>query len=666
MAVILNTKFDPFSYEELVRPAMEMTLAHQEVEQGLAELEAQAAEWETKANRETDPIAHSRYMNYARDLKMQAHNLATRGLNAQSRKQLYNMSSRYNQDIKPISEAFEQRRVQALMQQQQKGQDSTMMFDRDAGSTSLDEYLANPSLSYRNFSGATLQAMATAAATKLAQELKSFGKTGSVDAYTDIITAKYGLTSEEVALAIADPTDPRANKALTAIINEVLDASGIKSWNNPAALEEAMGYINNGLYHAIGTNVPNLQENWGARKKKEFEYQMASQNDQQAHELLKQSRDHAHQEKMAGLSGKGKGAGSDGEEYPYNSAVGKFISLKDQEESKEQWEHAKKNGYVEVDKEGNVIGITDKGRDFYRNTKVIAADKDVQWGSYTSEEQKKHNKEHPGSVTGYVKVIENSKSRADKIGKQKYGEPFNALSYDPKWYNFMNNLAKKKSGDDNAIAWYGEDPFIMGEYGIEQMNNLVKGAWGNPETGNTDLLGNKAITTNVTDTNTDRLMKDVASNTADSKITTYTNTNQGKWTIDDYIGKDKLNNYVPERIVTLKNDPYQPMLQLYAMKEDGDKKVPDHETAPIYVPLPSIDSHYENYRNMLANYFTNVQVIDDYDTQIANTGKYDGNIANYTQARLNTNIYNPYNILYLGEQEFKKALSSVTGKEIKD
>lgn len=597
MAVILNTKFDPFSYEELVRPAMEMTLAHQEVEQGLAELESQAAEWETKANRETDPIAHSRYMNYARDLKMQAHNLATRGLNAQSRKQLYNMSSRYNQDIKPISEAFEQRKVQALLQQQQKGQDSTMMFDRDAGSTSLDEYLANPSLSYRNFSGATLQAMATAAATKLAQELKSFGKTGSVDAYTDIITAKYGLTSEEVALAIADPTDPRANKALTAIINEVLDASDIKSWNNPAALEEAMGYINNGLYHAIGTNVPNLQENWGARKKKEFEYQMAAQNDQQAHELLKQGRDHAHQEKMAGLSGSGKGKGTGSEGARTLTQVSSdVLSLEELKTNNPLAPYIDGHGiikYFTTDEKGN-INMTEKGKYVLKQNDIATALEDdlgipaYNSGNVSMSDKNKYT--HLSIRNGTTKEYEYYKDKLADTGMSNTQIKLLLSDFDPSYVDltFQERYDGNRSYIDNYNSAQNGNKYDLAQYSM--------------------------LTTEIQDNDKRSIMADISTATTGDMIPVYSRSANGQFIQTDDMDKEDLNKYSPRQIVITK--PLTPTMQalpyIKLMETTDDGKFKTNGDV-IFVPANMNSQHMKNYTTAANAYFASTQKLLEYN-----------------------------------------------------
>lgn len=668
MAFILNTKFNPFTYDELVRPAMEMTLAHQEVEQGLAELETQAAEWESKANRETDPIAYAQAINYARDLRMQASNLARQGLTGRSRKQLYGMASRYNTEIKPIQTAFEQREKDRLIQQQSRAKDGTMLFSREASNTSLDDYIANPSLGFKSFSGTALQAMAASQAAKLAEELKSFGKTGKIDAYYDILTTKYGLTSDEIASFIADPTSPNANKALQAIMNETLKASGIEQWGNPQAVKDAIGYISMGLWQAIGKEAAQINANFGAQEGLKHQHALGQIAAKGREDRKTYAANKAVDAKYAKANGNGKGNGNgDGDDITpsnYLSAVGTMLTDAEKKDYIEKIKKFKDKGYFTYDKDGNITGIANRGINTYRNTKVIAANADLQPGN--QEHKTTYNRDGDLVTASLAEDTKYQREQANKKGKAKYGNTFSVESYDPEFYAFLNGLEQKRSNNPKAVAWYGKHEYDMGDHSKTMFNNLVKHAFSTPQGDpKVDLVGHKAITTNVQDPQSEILMTDIAYNMSGSNINTYKIKQNGKWEIDDNINKTNLVNYKPQKIVTTATgDPMVELIPLIpvASTSSSPKNV-DYTENKIYVPLPS-GGHYDNYRSAVAQVFVNSAVLEQYNKEIKETGKYSGNIADVNEAYLNTNVYNPNNLLFRAEDELSRALSAVTGTNI--
>lgn len=675
MAFILDTKFNPFTYDELVRPAMEMTLAHQEVEKGLAELEAQAAEWESKANRETDPIAYAQAINYARDLRMQASNLARQGLTGRSRKQLYGMASRYNTEIKPIETAYTQREKDRLIQQQARAQDGTMLFSREASNTSLDAYIANPSLGFKSFSGTALQAMAASQAAKLAEELKSFGKTGKIDAYYDILTTKYGLSSDEISSFITDPTSPNANKALQAIMNETLKASGIEQWGNPQAVKDAIGYINMGLWQAVGKEASQINANFAAQEGLKQQHALGQIAAKGREDRKTYAANRAVDAKYAKANGKGDG--DDMTPSNYLSAVGTMLTDAEKKEYRKQIKKFKDKGYLTYDKDGNITGITNGGIDAYRNTKVISANKDLQPGNQKVEAAQVYKRSDLPGEGGFYKTEEGTvhktqatamlqRKLANEKGKAKYGNTFNVESYDPEFYAFLNTLEEKRTGGKTTKAWYGQHEYAMGDHSKAMFNNLVKNAFSTPEGDpNIDLVGHKAITTNVQDTQAERLKTDLAYDMSGDAINTYKIKANGKWEVDDNIDKGELDNYRPQKIVTTATG--RPMVELIPLqpvaKTSGSSKSANYTEDKIYVPLP-VGGHYDNYRNAVKQVFVNSAVLEQYNKEIDETGKYSGNIADVTEAYLNTNLYNPKNLIFLAEDELSRALSAVGGTNI--
>lgn len=268
-SLVINSKFKPFTYDELMKPVHDSTAAHQEVEAAYGALDTQASKWEHMANQATDEKAYTMYKTYADDLRAQANNLARNGLNALSRKDLLTMQRRYAQEITPIENAYTRRAALADEQRKLSQQDISLRFQRDAATMSLDDFIDNPMLDYgKSYSGAALEKQAGEAAASLAKGLREYAVTGTSDPYTNAFVQKYGYTPERITKFLSDfenPNSPNHDEALAQILNSVIDTSEVRSWNDEAALTEAYEWASRGLLKAIGESKVNPMENFKAR-----------------------------------------------------------------------------------------------------------------------------------------------------------------------------------------------------------------------------------------------------------------------------------------------------------------------------------------------------------------------------------------------------------------
>lgn len=251
-SLIINSRFSPFSYQEMLAPVLTATQAHQELENQYGELATKASVWEEMANEQTDPYAYKMYKTYADDLEKQAGQLAREGLNATSRRNMLNMRTRYAKEITPIEQAYNTRQRQAEQQQQALLQNPTLMLSRRAATTSLDKYIENPNLDYESYSGALLTQQVGQAAAAIAKELRNYGKGKPLDGFTRTWLQQHGYTAGEVALAINNPNDPNSSKVLNTIVNNVIADSGISKWADDKTLNQAYSYARQGLWQAVG------------------------------------------------------------------------------------------------------------------------------------------------------------------------------------------------------------------------------------------------------------------------------------------------------------------------------------------------------------------------------------------------------------------------------
>lgn len=295
-SIVINSRFKPFSYAEMLAPVQQSTEAHQQVEDAYANLATQAELVAGKANEQTDPVAYARYKSYADDLMAQADRLARYGLTPEDRRSMLGLRARYAKDIIPIQEAIETRKKQAEMQQQAYLQNPTLLLSRRASTTSLDDYLKNPNLEYDSYSGAMLTQQVSQQAQALAKELTEYGLGKPIDSYTNTFLKKHGFTSAQVLEAITNPNDPKSSPVLKAIVDQTLASSGVTSWGDEATVARARAYANQGLFSAVGTSDVAPMENFEARENLKFGHQVALENLQHRHAMARQRQAQAAQQ----------------------------------------------------------------------------------------------------------------------------------------------------------------------------------------------------------------------------------------------------------------------------------------------------------------------------------------------------------------------------------
>ena len=260
-SLVIGSKFSPFTYEELLKAPIMATQAHQELEAGLSDLATKANVWEGILNEQTDKEAYNLYKNYAEELKSQAESLASQGLTLENRKALAKMKSRYTSEITPIENAYTRRQSLANEQREAKSKDATILFDRDIATMSLDDFIKNPEATYTPYSGALIASQVGSAAKSLAKVMRDNPREWKKilnNQYYETMMQK-GYTPEEVLLATLD--DPKAPQDLINIVEDVINSTGIKGWNNPNALKQAYNYARQGLWESVGEAAYQVQNN---------------------------------------------------------------------------------------------------------------------------------------------------------------------------------------------------------------------------------------------------------------------------------------------------------------------------------------------------------------------------------------------------------------------
>ena len=249
-----GVKFQPFSFEEMLRPLAMYTQEYNAIEQAYGDLNTKANEIAALANETDDPITYQRYKDFENSLRSKANTMAKQGLDTTSRRQLLDMRSRFATDITPIQNAIQRRNMLAEEQRKALLQNPTLMFQRDFNTrnydTSLDRFLENANYDYgAQYSGALLTQEVSKMASNLARELRNIS-TGKLDKYTNTFLKKYGLSTSEVMRAIQDPTDPRGARALSAIYQSAVDK--VPEELRELYKDQIRDYATQGFWSAIG------------------------------------------------------------------------------------------------------------------------------------------------------------------------------------------------------------------------------------------------------------------------------------------------------------------------------------------------------------------------------------------------------------------------------
>lgn len=272
---VINNKFRPYSFDELIKPYQIYGQAYKEQEAALGDLEAKAATLEAALSQKNDPIAHATYTNYLNQVREAADDIATRGLSTASRNKVRTLTTAFNQNVVPIQAAYNRRKE--LQDEQRKAMlaNPTLYYQRNlndsttpeaAYASSIDRFIENPNYDYGNFfSGALLEKQVSDAASILAKELTDYGQGKRLDDYTKTFMQQHGFTRDQVLNAIQNPNSPDAPAVLRAIVDSVVKGSGVAQWGDKNALDAAYASASRGLYSAVGQTSVSPYDDFGAK-----------------------------------------------------------------------------------------------------------------------------------------------------------------------------------------------------------------------------------------------------------------------------------------------------------------------------------------------------------------------------------------------------------------
>ena len=274
-SLTVNSTFKPFTYQELATPLDRAELYHEKLAEEYDKLSTQADVLEAMGHNESDKNsgAYSRYKAYSDALRKEADALYKFGLNTESRQRLTDLRRRYNTDIVPIQNAWSKREKEADDQMKAQLQNPSLMFTRDARTTTLDDYVRNPTGGYGVINGANITAQMAGMAKNLSKQVRS-GNRQNIDAYTYNYIEKYGLDENLIRNWQDSPT-------LSAMYKQVMESNGVTpealngSSNMQSIIDKSTGYAEMGMWNAMGEDKSHIVEDYGARLEAQTQKEIA-------------------------------------------------------------------------------------------------------------------------------------------------------------------------------------------------------------------------------------------------------------------------------------------------------------------------------------------------------------------------------------------------------
>lgn len=252
MRVILtnNATFEPFTFDELLKPLSMYTTEYNAVEEGLSTLGSTADLLKQYAMEDQDSEAFKRYNQFTSDLDSLAETMASSGLSAVGRKHLLEMTKRYASEITPIETAVKNRAAIAAEQRKLKAHKPTLMFDKDFSTeVSVDAMISNPNLGYTTVDGEDLYKAGVAAAKAFSSRRFNDSTRLALGTQYHQLTQEQGVSEIEAAAWLARKYNiPELDEAVSRIQRQY-NTNSLSDEGQLASLNYTISGIMDGLVY---------------------------------------------------------------------------------------------------------------------------------------------------------------------------------------------------------------------------------------------------------------------------------------------------------------------------------------------------------------------------------------------------------------------------------
>lgn len=260
MKLTITSKFQPFSYDDLIKPYMQYKEVYEKAEADYANLAAQTEQWKNIANQTESPKAYAMYSKYSNALK-EASDDFSHGMTIQNRGMLTSLKNRYASEIIPIAKAGEDLAKAETARMELKAKNPNAVFEKEK--LSIDDFLDGKRYSNNYWDG-------TAAAARIAAKAEALGKALFSSPQSELylngqkykITQLNGISPEELTTVLLDPENIKteAGRKMRQIVEDELKNVNAENYS-ATGLNQITNIINSAMYAGLAKPTYNYVDN---------------------------------------------------------------------------------------------------------------------------------------------------------------------------------------------------------------------------------------------------------------------------------------------------------------------------------------------------------------------------------------------------------------------
>lgn len=278
--ITIDSRFDPYSFEDYLKPLAILQEQHNQAEDAYANYLAQSAGMEEALAANPDDVdLLNQYNAYRQTLNNLADDLSKNGISRTTRRGAYQAKADYG-NIAKMQEAIKTRDELLKERRGLRAQDNSIIFDTDDDSYSIRNVMAGKT-NYNMLSQNTV-------AKAVADQVQNLAKTAYNIEDNPEIKRKYGYIIETMRKGVmpqevqdlieGKPPTTEFGRDMKGILDRAIaDATGVGNWNGEQ-LTSISNYAKRGLWSAIGDLKNEWHQDWllkeamdaRAKKIKEF------------------------------------------------------------------------------------------------------------------------------------------------------------------------------------------------------------------------------------------------------------------------------------------------------------------------------------------------------------------------------------------------------------
>lgn len=263
--VTSGTPYDPLSYDEIMKPVALAQEAHDKTVTDIDTMAIKAGEVGSLID-ENSPRYKQLYDSYKQEEQKFLDDIISNGVSSSSVRELSDLRRRFSDTTSKINAALTRKAAVIKDQEERKAKDPTLFIDRDAHNINLDTWYDDVYADgYNSYSGQTLYTLGEQVGKNLKNEIEKDPEAlkellGPVDMYSQDFTGfraneiEQAIQNELIGVASSNSRVARLQNA----IQTIYGSTGIDGWATEEQKKQALKYIGDGLYSAIGSlsNIP--------------------------------------------------------------------------------------------------------------------------------------------------------------------------------------------------------------------------------------------------------------------------------------------------------------------------------------------------------------------------------------------------------------------------